>query len=625
MFFPLVVDDIEQHAFLKLFHYLFAVRLGSGFEVDGDVIYFLAVRDRNQNILVHLPLRLIDILDLRIGNLHQFVHTAFETLQGSLCYLLAQFIALAAGELLFAERQFDGESLHHVVLQTLIIARLTGFVQDAFSRLVDHVRDIYADAFTHQGVAAFGVNQVTLLVHHVVVFDQAFTNAEVVLFHFLLRPFDGVGDHVVLDHLAFLESHPVHDGSNTLGTEHTHQVVLQRYVEHGATRVTLTSSTTAELSVHTAALMPLRTDDGQTAGFFHLRRQLDIRSTTCHVGCYRYHAGSTRLGYHLRLLLVQFRVQNIMLDLADVKHLAQQLGYLDAGCTYQHRTALVHHVHDLVNHGVVFLAFGAVDTVVHVVSRDRFVGRDNDNIQFVDVPELACLRLGGTGHTGELVVHTEIVLKGDGCECLGRAFHFHVLFGFYRLVQSVGPAAAFHDTAGLFVHNLHLAAVDDIIHIFLKQRVGFQQLVNGMHAFALDAVVGQDIVFLLLSLFLRTSSFVTLYFYFRHLASYIRQDEEIRIVCRSCQRVDAFVRQLDGLVLLVNHEIQLVRGYMHVLLVLLQIELFGLLETHFDTRLGEELDQRFALRHSFERTEESQLAGFAFFLVGGTHLRFRLS
>ena len=469
-------------------------------EVDSDVIDLLAIGNRDQDVLVHLSFGLIDVLDLRIGDLGQFVHTAFETLQRCLSDLLTQFLTFAAREGLFIERHLDSESLHDVELQALVVTRLTRLIEDSLSGLVDHIGDIHTYTLTHQGVATFGVDEVTLLVHDVVVFDQSFTNTEVVLLHFLLRPLDRAGDHGVLDHLALLEAHSVHDAGYTLGAEHTHQVVLQRDIEDRRSRVTLTSGTSAQLTVHTTALMALRTDDSETSGFLHLRRQLDIGTTTRHVGCYRHNARSARFGNDLRLLLVQLGVEDIMLDLTDIEHLAQQLGYLDGSSTDEHRTALVHHIHDLVDHGIVFLALGAINTVVHVNSGDGFVGRDDHYVQFVNIPELTCFGLCRTGHTCEFMVHTEIVLQSDRSESLGRAFYLDVLLGFHRLVESVGPPATLHNTSGLLIHDLHLAAVDDIVHIFLEKGVCFEQLVHGMHALGLNGIIGQDVVLLLLFL-----------------------------------------------------------------------------------------------------------------------------
>ena len=311
-----------------------------------------------------------------------------------------------------------------------------------------------------------------------------------------------------------------------------------------------------------------------------------------------------------------------MLDLTQGQHTAQELGYLDTGRTDQYRTTLVHHLHDLVNDRVVFLTLGAVDAVVHVDTGNRLVGRDHNDIQFVDIPELTCLGLCRTGHTGEFVIHTEVVLQRDRRESLGSTFNFHVLFGFYRLVQTIGPTTTFHNTACLLVHDLHLTAVDDVVHIFLKEGVGLEQLVYGMHALRLNAVVGQDIILALLLFF---GSQTCLTFQLRHLGTHIRQDKEVRVVGRTGEGIDTLVGQLDGLVLLVNNEIELVGRDMHVLLVLLEVELLGFLEAHLDTGFREVLDERLRFRHSFERTEERQFSFFAHFLVLRPHLCFRFS
>ena len=91
----------------------------------------------------------------------------------------------------------------------------------------NHVHDVHTDTFTHQSVAAFGVNHCTLLVHYVVIFQQTFTNTEVIFFHLLLGTFNRVGNHLVLDHFAFLETKFVHYAGNTVGGEQTHQIIFQ--------------------------------------------------------------------------------------------------------------------------------------------------------------------------------------------------------------------------------------------------------------------------------------------------------------------------------------------------------------------------------------------------------------
>ena len=166
-------------------------------------------------------------------------------------------------------------------------------------------------------MTALGVDHVTLTVHHIVVLNQALTDTEVVLLHFLLRVLDRLADHRVLNHLTLLHAEAVHHGSYTLRTEHSHQVILKRHEEYRTARITLTSGTTAQLTIHTAALVTLCADDSQTAGFFYFRRKLDIRTTTGHVRCYSYYARTTGFGYYHCFLLVELGVQYVVRDLAQ--------------------------------------------------------------------------------------------------------------------------------------------------------------------------------------------------------------------------------------------------------------------------------------------------------------------
>jgi hypothetical protein len=54
------------------------------------------------------------------------------------------------------------------------------------------VVDIHGEAVAKQRVAAFFVNGLALDVHHVVVFEQAFADTEVVFLYFFLCAFDGL-------------------------------------------------------------------------------------------------------------------------------------------------------------------------------------------------------------------------------------------------------------------------------------------------------------------------------------------------------------------------------------------------------------------------------------------------
>ena len=148
----------------------------------------------------------------------------------------------------------------------------------------DGVGDIHSDAFSHQGVATLAVNHGTLFVHHIIIFQQTLTDTEVVFLHLLLRTLDVFGDDGAFDTFTLLETKTVHHPGYALAGKQTHQFVFKTHIEHRTTRVALTTGTTTQLPVHTAALMTLSTDDGQTACCLHFGRQLDVGTTTRHVG-----------------------------------------------------------------------------------------------------------------------------------------------------------------------------------------------------------------------------------------------------------------------------------------------------------------------------------------------------
>ena len=68
--------------------------------------------------------------------------------------------------------------------------------------------------------------------------------------------------------------------------------------------VALTAGTAAELTVDTAAFVTFGADDGKTAGFAHSAFQLDIGTTTSHIGGDGDVAGFTGMGNDFGLFLV---------------------------------------------------------------------------------------------------------------------------------------------------------------------------------------------------------------------------------------------------------------------------------------------------------------------------------
>ena len=120
----------------------------------------------------------------------------------------------------------------------------------------------------------------------------------------------------------------------------------------------------------------------------------------------------------------------------------------------------------------------------------RAVGGDHHHVQVVDLLEFGRFGFRRTGHAGQLLVHAEVVLEGDGGQRLVLALDLDAFLGFDGLVQTVAPAAARHQAAGELVDDDHLgpfvAIVDHVLAIALVEHVGAQRL--------LHVVVALDVV-----------------------------------------------------------------------------------------------------------------------------------
>ena len=178
-----------------------------------------------------------------------------------------------------------------------------------------------------------------------------------------------------------------------------------------------------------------------------------------------------------------------MRNLTHRQHLRQQFRDFHRGGTHQGRTTALAHLHYLVDHSVIFLTSRLIHTVIQVITDHRTIGRNLHHIEFVDIPELTSLCRCRTCHTCQFVIHTEVVLQGDGGKSLSGSFNLHMLLGFYSLMQTVAPTTSFHDTARLLIHNLYLTVDHHIFIILVKHTISLQQLLQGMYTFTLDGIV----------------------------------------------------------------------------------------------------------------------------------------
>ena len=388
--------------------------------------------------------------------------------------------------------------------------------------VVHDLGDVVGQVLAIQNLVTLGVDDLALLVHDVIVLKDALTHGEVDALDLVLGALDGLGNDLVLDghvvaHVG--RDHHLGDAVHLVAAEQAHEVVLERQVELGLARIALTTGAAAQLVVDTTGLMALGADDGQAAGGKHalalglagllglsvkllellgrhvlhgqalvlkalahqlvgVAAQQDVGTTTSHVGSDGHGAVASGLGNDMSLALVMLSVEDLVRDAALGKGGRQLLRAFDGDGAHQDRLALGVTALDVVGNGVVLGLDGAVHQVLVVNTLNGLVGGDDLDGQLVDLAELGILGECRTGHAGELVIQTEVVLQGDGGQRLVLLAHEHALFGLDGLMQALGVAAAFHDATGELVDDLDLAVGDHVLLVAMEHVLGLQRLLQ---------------------------------------------------------------------------------------------------------------------------------------------------
>ena len=75
-------------------------------------------------------------------------------------------------------------------------------------------------------VIALLVNDLALIVGHIIVFKQLFARVKVARFHFALRTFNAASDHAGFNGFAFWHFEPIHDGAYAVACKNAHEGIV---------------------------------------------------------------------------------------------------------------------------------------------------------------------------------------------------------------------------------------------------------------------------------------------------------------------------------------------------------------------------------------------------------------
>ena len=120
---------------------------------------------------------------------------------------------------------------------------------------------------------------------------------------------------------------------------------------------------------------------------------------------------------------------------------------------------------DSFHHRMEFFLLRHINRIFHIHADHRLIGGNFDDIHAVNIAELLLFCQRRTGHTGFLLIFIEEILEGNSSQSLTLPSHLHMLLGLNGLMESVGIAAARHDTPRKLIDDQHLIIFDHIVLI----------------------------------------------------------------------------------------------------------------------------------------------------------------
>src|SRR5579859_5480600 len=325
-------------------------------------------------------------LDVRHQVRADLLDLAVVSLRRGRVQVLRQALSPAAQRILgdlrpSGDRQVRGQVLHEALQVPVLDVPVAAVGLDPLlDDVVDVAHDVVARVGALEDLAPLLVDDLALLVHHVVVLDHVLAGVEVHALDLLLRAGDRTRDPRVLDRLDLEAVHQPADPVRRRPDD-LHQVVFERDEEAAGARVALTARAAAELVVDASRLVALGADDVQAADVGDAGTKHDVGSAAGHVGRDGHTTRLPRLGNDGRLPLVLLGVKHVVLDAALFEHARQPLGLLDRDGTDEHRPLLLVHLDDLVDHGLELRLLGLVDDVRVVLADHVAVCWDDHDVE----------------------------------------------------------------------------------------------------------------------------------------------------------------------------------------------------------------------------------------------------
>src|SRR3990167_1276260 len=130
------------------------------------------------------------------------------------------------------------------------------------------------------------------MIHHVIVLKSIFSSIKMKTFYFSLSSFKRTTDKTILNRFILRDTETSHHSLYSVGTEHAHQIILERNIKLGLAGISLSPRSTSKLVIDSPRLMTLSAQNKKPTDTFHkfvfvfdyrIATEFDIDSSASHV------------------------------------------------------------------------------------------------------------------------------------------------------------------------------------------------------------------------------------------------------------------------------------------------------------------------------------------------------
>ncbi len=181
-----------------------------------------------------------------------------------------------------------------------------------------------------------------------------------------------------------------------------------------------------------------------------------------------------------------FCIEDLMGHPFAFEEFADDFVFFNRRRAYQYRLSAFVALHDISNNRRILCSRRFIHAVGKILPNHGAVRRNDDNIQVIYFMEFLRFSSCCSGHTGQFLIHAEIILQGYSRQRLTFLLNRDIFLCFYCLMDAFGKPPADKESPRKLINNDDLVILYDIILLPLKECPCFQRrldMVNGCKIF----------------------------------------------------------------------------------------------------------------------------------------------